>query len=710
MRTIIFTLLLSYTFIGFSQNTAIPDSNFELALIELGIDTNPTIDGQVPTANIEVVTSLDIINKNISDLTGIEGFIALTILNCQNNQLSSIDVSNNLGLTELRIFNNQLTILDVSNNSALELLNCTSNQLTSLDVSANPALIVLNFNSNQLTSLNVSNNTVLTDLRLIDNQLTSLDVSANPALTRLFCNNNQLSSLNVRNGNNTDIIIFRAINNPDLTCIIVDNVSYSNANWTEIDPASTFVENEAECSALYTAIPDSNFEQALIDLGIDTNPTIDGQVPTANISGVTSLNVSSKNIADLTGIEGFISLTNLDFGDNQLTGLLDLSNNSALTTLRCSFNQLTSLDLSQNTALTYLDCVSNQLTSLDVSNNTALITLYCDSNQLTSLDVSNNTALTNLDCEGNGLASLDLSNNIALTELILVSNQLTSLDVSNCSDLTSMNLRGNQLTDLDLSNNILLNYLDFSFNQLTSLDVSNNTALTVFISENNQITSLDFSNNTALNYLNCYSNQLTSLDVSNNLGLTRLDCFDNQLTSLDVSNNIALTILDCNNNQLTGLLDLSNNSALTKLQCQVNKIEILNIKNGNNDNVTLFNALNNPDLYCIVVDDISYSTTNWTNIDPASTFVNNETDCDALSLVDNNFELEVTIYPNPTDNYLFIEGNENPISITIYNLLGAKVIAKSNTDKIDVSELSKGVYIINISDGVSQTNKKFIKN
>ena len=50
------------------------------------------------------------------------------------------------------------------------------------------------------------------------------------------------------------------------------------------------------------------------------------------------------------------------------------------------------------------------------------------------------------------------------------------------------------------------------------------------------------------------------------------------------------------------------------------------------------------------------------------------------------------------------------IAISIYNLLGAKVIAKSNTDKIDISDLSKGVYMINISDGVSQTNRKFIKN
>jgi len=70
----------------------------------------------------------------------------------------------------------------------------------------------------------------------------------------------------------------------------------------------------------------------------------------------------------------------------------------------------------------------------------------------------------------------------------------------------------------------------------------------------------------------------------------------------------------------------------------------------------------------------------------------------------------VTIYPNPTDNYLFIEGNKNPISISIYNLLGAEVISKSNTDKIDVSELSNGVYIIRISDGIGQIDRKLIKN
>ena len=133
------------------------------------------------------------------------------------------------------------------------------------------------------------------------------------------------------------------------------------------------------------------------------------------------------------------------------------------------------------------------------------------------------------------------------------------------------------------------------------------------------------------------------------------------------------------------------------------------MRNGNNFIIDGFDTTANPNLTCIYVYDTDYSNANWTNIDPASTFVENEAECEALSIEDNTLELDVFIYPNPTDDYLFIEGNKNPISISIYNLLGAEVIAKSAGDKINVSELSKGVYIIRISDGINQTDKKFIK-
>ena len=144
-----------------------------------------------------------------------------------------------------------------------------------------------------------------------------------------------------------------------------------------------------------------------------------------------------------------------------------------------------------------------------------------------------------------------------------------------------------------------------SVEMLMSLDVSNEN-----ISDLTGIE--DF---TSLLMLKCYSNPLTSIDVSNNIYLTDLRCQSNQLTSLDVSTNTALQYLYCYSNQLTSL-DVSNDTTLKELHCQDNQLTNLDLRNGNNTNMPTFtisfNATNNPNLYCINVDDVSWSTTNWT--------------------------------------------------------------------------------------------------
>jgi len=56
---------------------------------------------------------------------------------------------------------------------------------------------------------------------------------------------NSLTSLNVKNGNNTNFTNFNATNNPNLTCIEVDDAAYSTANWLNIDAASSF---SVDCS------------------------------------------------------------------------------------------------------------------------------------------------------------------------------------------------------------------------------------------------------------------------------------------------------------------------------------------------------------------------------------------------------------------------------------------------------------------------------
>ncbi|MDI9521924.1 MAG: hypothetical protein QM237_01500 [Bacteroidota bacterium] len=121
----------------------------------------------------------------------------VTVLNCENNQLTSLNVSNNTVLTFLDCSSNQLSSLEVSNNKKLEKLYCRSNQLTSLDISNNKELEILWCNNNQLTTLNVSNNVKLWFLSCHDNQLTSLDVSKNTLFEQLFCYNNKISGANM---------------------------------------------------------------------------------------------------------------------------------------------------------------------------------------------------------------------------------------------------------------------------------------------------------------------------------------------------------------------------------------------------------------------------------------------------------------------------------------------------------------------------------
>ena len=187
-------------------------------------------------------------------------------------------------------------------------------------------------------------------------------------------------------------------------------------------------------------VPDKAFREYLLkQFDKDHN----GTLYPAERYAVTEIDVNSKNITSLKGIEFFPNLKKLDCGHNRLTSL-DVSKNTVLQELVCWENQLASLDVSQNTALQELECFENQLTSLDVSQNPALQKLDCWDNRLTSLDVSKNTELTYLKCSYNRLTELDVSQNTKLTALYFDTNQITSLQADNCTNLTVIFTGGNK--------------------------------------------------------------------------------------------------------------------------------------------------------------------------------------------------------------------------------------------------------------------------
>ena len=97
---------------------------------------------------IRAVTRLNIGNQGLTDLSGIEWFTALTDLACNNNQLTTLDMSPQAELMYLDCSYNELTELNVSKNTELATLFCDYNQLTTLDVSRNTELNNLNCSYN----------------------------------------------------------------------------------------------------------------------------------------------------------------------------------------------------------------------------------------------------------------------------------------------------------------------------------------------------------------------------------------------------------------------------------------------------------------------------------------------------------------------------------------------------------------------------------
>ena len=442
-----------------------------------------------------------------------------------------------------------------------------------------------------------------------------------------------------------------------------------------------------------TVINDPNFEQALIDLGYDSDNTINGTVLTSDISGRTSLMIPSKNITDLTGIEDFISLTNLTCNSNQITSL-DLSNNTALTRLQCYDNQLTSIDVTQNTALTFLNVNINQLESIDLSQNTLLTTLGIYDNQLTSLDITKNTALVYVQCQVNQISDLDVSQNTALLNLNCSGNLFTSLDLSYNTALTTLNCGASQLSVLDISQNTLLTNLSCSYNSL--------------------LTDLDLTHNLELDYLYCSGNPLLeTLDITYNTKLTDISCFSNPLlTTLDVSQNTALTKFYGPETPFTSL-DFSTNNALTVLNCSYNsQLLALNVKNGNNALLTSMDARGCLSLECIQVDDetaANEAQAPYTNWEKVTTTVYAE-DCSALGMDDYALAKSIRLFPNPATNVLHMDTKIPIEKVELYSILCKNVMTiTSGFDTIPMEQLANGIYIVKIQSKYGVFTKKLIK-
>ena len=281
--------------------------------------------------------------------------------------------------------------------------------------------------------------------------------------------------------------------------------------------------------------PDSSF-RAYISANVDKDK--DNILTDTEISAVTDMNIRTRGISDLKGIEYFTGLKELNASGNKIKEL-DLTADTELTYLNVSNNDLTVLKLDKAVLLRNLLCSGNNLSNLDISANTALDTVDVSGNRLAAFDISKNVRLTSLNASDNAIIQINTDANTLLKKLNVNYNEITAVNLKNNTALTELNIRSNRLVALNLQSNTGLKYVECSYNGLISLALPE--SVETLLCSNNQLYAAELQGLTHLKELNVSNNELYSVDLSACTELASLDVSGNHLAAINIEANTQLS-------------------------------------------------------------------------------------------------------------------------------------------------------------------------
>ena len=214
----------------------------------------------------------------------------------------------------------------------------------------------------------------------------------------------------------------------------------------EIQVAEETVQTEGIAVDVFN-FPDDHFRQyvsAYIDIDQDG-------VLSEKEKNITVLSVPSMEIEELTGIEYFTELKELDCSDNPIR-FFDVSGNTALEKLNCSKIENSRFDFSGNPALKELNISYNiNLKNVDLNALKKLEKLDCSYALMDRLDLSGLENLVDFDGQFVGCMEMVLPVNSSLRVLNLSNAFLMNMDLSTQTNLESLNVQGSTVEVLDIS-------------------------------------------------------------------------------------------------------------------------------------------------------------------------------------------------------------------------------------------------------------------
>ncbi len=530
---------------------------------------------------------LDLSNKGISSISGLENFVGLTELKLNNNSITDVSaIATMTKLRELELEHNNITdATAIINLEKIYMLNLGYNNISSVECAKNKTgLLLLKLNNNSLTDvselkniktkygyeLDLSGNTNLTGLEklepgeidLINLSDCNLDDTIIPILQKL-----KIGNIELRNNNIVDAWNLCTIPNLDLDLSGNKNIDpiLIPTNGTSLKVANCNISNLENFAEDFNGY----------NLDLSDNPIDDSQLQYIKNNSIRYLYINNTNIKDvseLTNIEGLY----ID-GNKNVTGVENLTQLKYLSMNDCG---LTDLNFMQN------------LTNLSI--------VYMNSNKLTNTDgikeLSNITKLYMEKCELEDINFLEKLINVS--ELYLDNNNIANIEVlSNLKKLWILYMNNNKIQDISsLSNLESLSILSINKNKINNLALSHKGRLYEVYADDNGITNID---NKYLKYTESAKNQKIEINKQIQLNVKTEFELPNLFKTLNKNRYVdktSITTKNCTIDYNNGLIEIEPHTLGTleavitiengifkgteyKINCNVvSKLDILGLK------------------------------------------------------------------------------------------------------------------------------------
>lgn len=641
------------------------------------------------------------VNNDLQNLE-LEPSANLELIQCNLNNITNINVSQLPNLKTLICQDNAIANLDVSNNANLESLYCGNLNFNNVNVSNLVNLKLLWLTKSLQTSLNLSNNPLLDEVKIINTNIATIDLSNTKVDFGIIQNNSSLTFLNLKN----DVFITYGgiVNNPNLIYVCTDVSDITGVYNFLINPINNNNPNVV-VNSYCSFVPGGNYNTIAGVSRFDSNN---------NGCDATDFTFNNLRINVTDGLDSGSTFTNNTGNYTIFTQSLDYTLTPALEN-PTYFNvspTVSTINFLSNNFLTQVQdfCVTANGVHPDVE-----IVIFPFSQTTAFADAEFTLVYKN---KGNQV----LSGNVAFTFDDAICDLTSSIPTASSQTVGSLNWNYSNLQpfetrsiklrfDLnDTTNPVYLNLGDILTCSATITPVvGDETPLDNTFGLNQTLVATP-----NLNFITCLEgNTLAPSRIGDYLHYSIQ--FENSGTE-NADNVVVKNVIDTNKFDISSLQVL-NASADMRTVITNNIVEFIfeNINldrrsgtppvGGHGDILLKIKTKPNLSAGSSVMSTASiyfdYNLGVLTN-NEITTFANLN---NQLFAKDNS----ILVYPNPTNSIINVEGKNTISTIDLYDIQGRMIQTTMNTNSIDITDKSNGIYFLKITTEKGSKIEKVVK-